>query len=130
MNNSIPIAAGNVREFLAKSYETGLVQLGPNRRSTLPVVLGLAMAAVSSSMAHAATAEITNGTDPSVMIKNVCDFILGPFGQAIGVLGIIGVGMAWMFGRASMGLVAGVIGGIIIMFGAGFLGNTLMNTTG
>jgi len=31
----------------------------------------------------------------------------------------------FMFGRASLGIIAGVIGGIVIMFGASYLGQTL-----
>lgn len=65
------------------------------------------------------------GTDPSQMLKNITQFILGPFGQTLAVLGIVAIGLSWMFGRASLGLVAGVIGGIVIMFGASFMATTL-----
>lgn len=68
---------------------------------------------------------VTGGASPQTMINNVCTFILGTFGQSLAVLGIIGLGLAWMFGRASLGLVGGVIGGIVIMFGASYLGQTL-----
>ncbi len=68
---------------------------------------------------------VTGGADPATMLNNVCTFILGPFGQTLAVVGIIGIGLAWMFGRASMGLIAGVVGGIIIMFGASYLGQQL-----
>ena len=63
--------------------------------------------------------------DPSVFLKNICDFILGPFGQSLAVLGIIAIGVSWMFGRASLGLIAGVIGGIVIMFGASYIGQKI-----
>jgi type IV secretion system protein VirB2 len=68
---------------------------------------------------------VTGGASPQTMINNVCTFILGPFGETIAVLGIIGIGFLFMFGRASLGVIAGVIGGIVIMFGASFLGQTL-----
>ena len=61
---------------------------------------------------------VTGGEGPTAMLDAICSFILGPFGQTLAVLGIIGIGLAWMFGRVSLGLIAGVIGGIIIMFGA------------
>jgi type IV secretory pathway VirB2 component (pilin) len=67
----------------------------------------------------------TVGTDPATMVNNICTFILGPFGQSVAVLGIVAIGVAWMFGRASLGLIAGVIGGVVIMFGASFLGETI-----
>jgi len=65
------------------------------------------------------------GTDPATMLTNIADFILGPFGQTLAVLGIVAIGLSWMFGRASLGLVAGVIGGIVIMFGASFMAQQL-----
>lgn len=77
--------------------------------------------ALSSGNAFAQQA----GTDPSQMLKNITQFILGPFGQTLAVLGIVAIGLSWMFGRASLGLVAGVIGGIVIMFGASFMATTL-----
>jgi type IV secretion system protein VirB2 len=41
------------------------------------------------------------------------------------VLGIIGIGFLFMFGRASIGVIASIIAGIVIMFGASYLGETL-----
>jgi type IV secretion system protein VirB2 len=55
---------------------------------------------------------VTGGANPQTMLNNVCAFILGP-------------GVLWMFGRASLGVIAGIIGGIVIMFGASYLGQTL-----
>lgn len=68
---------------------------------------------------------VTGGASPQTMLNNVCTFILGPFGQSLAVLGIIAIGVLWMFGRASLGVIAGIIGGIVIMFGASYLGQTL-----
>jgi type IV secretion system protein VirB2 len=72
---------------------------------------------------------VTGGASPATMINNICSFILGPFGQSLAVLGIIAIGLSWMFGRVSLGLIAGVIGGIVIMFGASYLGSTLTGGT-
>lgn len=77
----------------------------------------------SPAMAYAQT--VSGGASPQTMINNVCTFILGPFGETIAVLGIIGIGFLFMFGRASLGVIAGIIGGIVIMFGASYLGQTL-----
>jgi hypothetical protein len=55
---------------------------------------------------------VTGGASPQTMLNNVCTFILGPFGQTLAVLGIIAIGVLWMFGRASLGVIAGIIGGI------------------
>ena len=85
---------------------------------------GLAASFVAlPAMAYAQT--VTGGASPQTMINNVCTFILGPFGQTLAVLGIIAIGVLFMFGRASLGIIAGIIGGIVIMFGASYLGETL-----
>lgn len=84
------------------------------------VVIALAIASISDAHAQAGA-----GADPSTILQNISDFILGPFGKSLAVLGIIAIGVSWMFGRASLGLIAGVIGGIVIMFGASFIGKKL-----
>ena len=78
---------------------------------------------VSPGLAFAQT--VSGGESPATMVNSICTFILGPFGESIAVIGIIGIGFLFMFGRASLGVIAGVIGGIIIMFGASYLGQTL-----
>jgi type IV secretion system protein VirB2 len=78
---------------------------------------------VFPAFAYAQT--VTGGTSPQTMINNVCTFILGPFGATIAVLGLIGIGFLFMFGRASLGIIAGIVGGIVIMYGASYLGQTL-----
>lgn len=94
-------------------------QSKPRRFRALTTVLTALWIGASTRTASA------QGADPATMLNNICDFILGPFGQSLAVLGIVAIGLSWMFGRASLGLVAGVVGGIVIMFGASFLGQTL-----
>jgi type IV secretion system protein VirB2 len=77
--------------------------------------VALSSLAMSLTPAIANAQTVSGGASPATMVNNICTFILGPFGQSLAVLGIIGIGLAWMFGRASL---SGVIGGIIIMFGA------------
>jgi type IV secretory pathway VirB2 component (pilin) len=100
-----------------------------NRPNPAYVATALALLAVMvfPDLANAQT--VTGGASPATMINNVCTFILGPFGQSLAVLGIIAIGLSWMFGRVSLGLIAGVIGGIVIMFGASYLGSTLTGGT-
>jgi type IV secretory pathway VirB2 component (pilin) len=83
------------------------------------------LAALMGVPAFAYAQTVSGGASPQTMINNVCTFILGPFGETIAVLGIIGIGFLFMFGRASLGVIAGIIGGIVIMFGASYLGQTL-----
>lgn len=123
--NSFPI-------FVAKRLSTealanGLLVL--NRANTAWIRAGLTLAAMVASPLLAQAQTVTGGASPATMINNICTFILGPFGQSLAVLGIIAIGLSWMFGRVSLGLIAGVIGGIIIMFGASYLGSTLTGGT-
>jgi type IV secretion system protein VirB2 len=91
--------------------------------SVMRTVLSAAPFLLSPTLSLAQT--VTGGASPQTMLNNVCTFILGPFGQTLAVLGIIAIGVLWMFGRASLGVIAGIIGGIVIMFGASYLGQTL-----
>lgn len=75
------------------------------------------------SVAQAQT--VSGGSSPATMVNNICTFILGTFGQSLAVLAIIAIGLMWMFGRASLMAVSGVVGGIVIMFGASYLGQML-----
>lgn len=84
------------------------------------------LAVVPASQAYAQT----TGTDPATILQNIATFILGSFGQSLAILGIVAIGLSWMFGRASLGLIAGVVGGIVIMFGASYLATTLIGTGG
>ncbi len=103
-----------------------IVRMAQDRRSNSlnaqRLIVALALFG-SPALAYAQT--VSGGESPQTMINNVCTFILGPFGETIAVLGIIGIGFLFMFGRASLGVIAGIIGGIVIMFGASYLGQTL-----
>ena len=95
-------------------------------RSQSIIIQRFAMAVSLSALPAIAVAQtVSGGASPATMLNNVCTFILGPFGETIAVLGIIGIGFLFMFGRASLGVIAGVVGGIVIMFGASYLGQTL-----
>jgi len=64
---------------------------------------------------------VSGGTNPTTILNNIATFILGPFGQSISVLSVIGVGVAFMFGRVTLGLLGGFVGGLVLIFGASFL---------
>jgi type IV secretory pathway VirB2 component (pilin) len=99
---------------------------GPAPLRAPPLVRRAALVLLLLALPRLADAQmVAGGASPQMMINNVCQFILGPFGQSLAVLGIIAIGVLFMFGRASLGIIAGVIGGIVIMFGASYLGMTL-----
>ena len=108
---------------MTEAYGKGLLILDRHTPAQIAGVLALGAVVAFPVLAHAQT--VTGGASPATMVKNICTFILGPFGQSLAVLGIIAIGLSWMFGRVSLGLIAGVIGGIVIMFGASYLGSTL-----
>ena len=130
---SISLARDTIRNLARRSHEDGLRVLAGLRSSGVsryaPSAWVMIAALAFATTADAQTA-FSGGTQAATMLNNICTFILGPFGQSLAVLGIIGIGMSWMFGRASLGLVAGVVGGIVIMFAAGYLGSTLTGSSG
>ena len=125
MKNSVVMAT---RGLLTEAYGQGISVV--NRRRSSQVIAALAIGAALALPGVAEAQPVTGGSSPATMINNICTFILGPFGQSLAVLGIIAIGLSWMFGRVSLGLIAGVIGGIVIMFGASYLGSTLTGGTG
>ena len=125
MKKSVAMAT---RGLLTEAYGQGISVV--NRRRSNQVIAALAVGAALALPGVAEAQTVTGGASPATMINNICTFILGPFGQSLAVLGIIAIGLSWMFGRVSLGLIAGVIGGIVIMFGASYLGSTLTGGTG
>jgi type IV secretion system protein VirB2 len=81
-----------------------------------PLLLAAALLPV---LAHAQT--VSGGTSPTTILNNIASFILGPFGQSIAVLSVIGIGVAFIFGRATLGLLGGLVGGLVLIFGASYL---------
>ncbi len=124
MKNRIVLAT---QRLMTKAHGKGLLVLDPSDTALFRAGLTFVAMAAFPLLAHAQT--VTGGASPATMINNICTFILGPFGQSLAVLGIIAIGLSWMFGRVSLGLIAGVIGGIVIMFGASYLGSTLTGGT-
>jgi type IV secretion system protein VirB2 len=120
MKNRVTLTAPHLP---GAAYRQGTVVL--DQRIPARIAAVLAMGAVMALPELASAQTVTGGASPATMINNVCTFILGPFGQSLAVLGIIAIGLSWMFGRVSLGLIAGVIGGIVIMFGASYLGSML-----
>lgn len=94
------------------------------RMATYRPVVMIATMFLMPAMAHAQT--VSGGTSPTTILDNIATFILGPFGEIIAVLAIIGVGIAFMLGRAGLSLIGGVIGGLVLIFGASFLVTTFV----
>lgn len=106
-----------MKKIVTRNIDRANLSLMCERAAVAALVFGF------PALAHAQT--VSGGSSPATMINNICTFILGPFGQTLAILGIISIGVMFMFGRASVGVIAGIIGGIVIMFGASYLGQTL-----
>jgi type IV secretory pathway VirB2 component (pilin) len=124
MKNRVVMSA---ERLMTEAFEKGLLAFNRGDSTQIAGLLALCAVVAFPELANAQT--VTGGASPATMINNICTFILGPFGQSLAVLGIIAIGLSWMFGRVSLGLIAGVIGGIVIMFGASYLGSTLTGGT-
>ncbi|MGC9272169.1 TrbC/VirB2 family protein [Acidiphilium sp.] len=85
-----------------------------------PVIL-LGTVLMMPAVAHAQA--ISGGVDPTTILQNIASFILGPFGVTLAVLAVIGVGFAFMLGRAGLGLIGGVLGGLVLIFGGSYIIN-------
>ncbi len=85
-------------------------------RYAAPILVAAALLPV---LAHAQT--VSGGTSPQTILNNIATFILGPFGQSVAVLSVIGIGVAFIFGRVTLGLLGGLVGGLVLIFGASYL---------
>jgi len=102
-----------LREIISIGARRG----GSEMRYRLP--LAVLAALIVPALAQAQV--VTGGTDPTTILDNIATFILGPFGEGLAVLGLIGVGFAFILGRASLGLIGSIVGGLVLIFGASFL---------
>lgn len=113
MNERRPIDLTGLREIMTRVPWQG--------RTDMPCRLAIAVMAglMIPTLAHAQV--VTGGTSPTTILSNIATFILGPFGESLAVLGVIGVGFAFILGRASLGLIGSIVGGLVLIFGASFL---------
>lgn len=99
-------------------------------RGSPPVVmralLRLSPAILLNIVAAPAFAGPGGDMHPEDILNEVLKVMTGTLGTALAALGIIACGLMWMFGRASVGLIAGVIGGIMIVFSSAYIANQLV----
>ncbi len=113
MNERRPIGLAGLREIMRHAPWQG----GRDMRCRLAIAVLTGL--MTPALAHAQV--VTGGTSPTTILSNIATFILGPFGESLAVLGVIGVGFAFILGRASLGLIGSIIGGLVLIFGASFL---------
>jgi type IV secretory pathway VirB2 component (pilin) len=83
-----------------------------------PGILPVALILITS----AAQAQVVGGgTDPTTILTAIATYILGPFGQALAVLGCIAIGCAFLFGHLGLRGLGAFVGGLALVFGSAFL---------
>jgi type IV secretion system protein VirB2 len=83
----------------------------------LPALFALAVITATGAAAQV----VGGGTDPTTILTAITTFILGPFGQALAVLGLIAAGITFMFGRLGLLHLGAFVAGLVLVFGASFL---------
>ncbi len=82
------------------------------------------LAATASGQA----AVVGGGTDPTTILTAIANYVLGPFGQALAVIGCVVVGISFLFGRLGMMHLGAFIGGLVLIFGSSYLVTTFLGT--
>jgi len=113
MSETRPRGLSRLREIIS----IGVWRGGSDTGYRLPLVVVSALMVPALAQAQV----VTGGTDPTTILDNIATFILGPFGEGLAVLGLIGIGFAFILGRASLGLIGSIVGGLVLIFGASFL---------
>ncbi len=79
------------------------------------MLLGLAVLIFHSNQAFAQDALFDSGTNFLTALENL---LTSTWARIIAIIAVVFLGFAWMFGRISMQLALSVIGGVILVFGA------------
>lgn len=77
-------------------------------------ILALAAIALTPETAHA-QALFDSGTN---FLTALQDLLTNTWARIIAIIAVVFLGFAWMFGRISWQIAASVIGGVILIFGA------------
>lgn len=79
------------------------------------MLLGLGVLIFHSNQAFAQDALFDSGTNFLTALENL---LTSTWARIIAIIAVVFLGFAWMFGRISMQLALSVIGGVILVFGA------------
>ena len=84
-------------------------------RSTHLLFIILALILISIPETAHAQALFDSGTNFLTALQNL---LTNPWARIIAIIAVIGLGILWMTGRLAWGVAASIIGGIILVFGA------------
>ena len=78
-------------------------------------ILACFIVLISADNALAQAALFDSGTN---FLQALVDLLTNTWARIIGIIAVIGVGILWMLGRLQWGVAAAVVGGLILVFGA------------
>jgi len=79
------------------------------------LILTCLIVLISADSAFAQAALFDSGTN---FLQALVDLLTNTWARIIGIIAVIGVGILWMLGRLQWGVAAAVVGGLILVFGA------------
>jgi type IV secretion system protein VirB2 len=113
---------GVVRSPTAPDIANRMSRLGAVIRSSRIIHL-IALACLLTFCCHdVAFAQTGGGTGSlTTFLTNVVNLLTGALGQAIAVIAVAGVGIAWALGQASPRFALGTVVGVAILFSAAWI---------
>lgn len=89
----------------------------------------MALAAVSLAMIPVpAWAQGMNQTQVDSMVTSILNLLTGPIAKGIAAIALVIAGYMFFFGQASKGLIGSIVIGCFIVFGAGWIVDTISGT--
>lgn len=92
-----------------------MTKLKPHKLSQTALCLALGAAILLHPEAAHAQALFDSGTN---FLGALQDLLTSTWARIVAIIAVVFLGFAWMFGRLSMQIAVSVIGGIILVFGA------------
>lgn len=89
----------------------------------------MALAAVSLALVPVpAWAQGMNQTQVDTMVTSILNVLTGPIAKGLAAIALVIAGYMFFFGQASKGLIASIIIGCFIVFGAGWIVDMISGT--
>jgi len=106
--------AGNKLVKICKGLDAMSKNINLNIQGVL-FFLTLSLIVILPDTAYAQTALFDSGTN---FLTALQDLLTNTWARIIAIIAICGLGILWMTGRLAWGVAASIIGGIILIFGA------------
>lgn len=84
--------------------------------------------AVLSMLPFPAWAQAANQTEVASMVDSILNLLTGPIAKGLAAIALVIAGIMFFFGAGNKGLLGSIIVGCFIVFGAGWLVDTISGT--